>query len=76
MTPELLREYLEVLKDADVVQAVLKTPDGEIHVVRAPSMPEPPAEVGPTGPGGWKTWTGPEHLDSLAGLEPDEPEIP
>ncbi len=71
MTPELLKQYLDVLRGAGLMSAHLEVGDTKLNVVFAPEVP-----MGSIGgldspaPGGWK---GPERLDDLSQFEP-EPE--
>lgn len=72
MTPELLAEYLQVLRDAKLASVALKIEDLEINAIFTlePEMGQVPAGL-TSEPGAWK---GPERLDSLSAFEPDLPD--
>ena len=59
LTPELLAQYLDVMRKAGLMTAHLKTPQGEVAVTFGPDSAPLPGDS-PT-PGGWK---GPDRLDA------------
>lgn len=71
MSPDDLAAYLRVMREANLMQATLKTDDLELAVVFGPD-PLPDMGSAPT-PGGWKS---PQALDDVSRLFPtsEEPE--
>lgn len=67
MTPEQLKTYLGVFREAKVGQARLITPEFTLEFGFQPELPPELQSFGATPePGGWKT---PHHLDNMVGIE-------
>lgn len=83
MSPQLLKEYIAVLKDGKVTHAGLEIPlwyDGDVHMCKLslvfgmdfpePTTPKMPNSFETSGPGGWKQ---PSGLDESQLTEPEIP---